>query len=175
MVGIGRDRNTVEDRLLVLGIPQMFEVIRSQMGQDEQLGDKYKSDIGKLAMLMTHEGTALSRLADPAVFNCFQHAEHDQRQLAEALHQWFQEQYPASEQFPRTLPVCSHGSKAAAIAEVACCHCMFVLKFLIEAFLGVHCWVSEQASTHVCAMLAAHLWGPQVGHVHVHWPPSVIE
>lgn len=37
----------------------MFEVIRHQIGQDEQLSCKFKSDVGKLAMLMRHEGTAL--------------------------------------------------------------------------------------------------------------------
>lgn len=66
-------------------------------------------------MLMRHEGTALLRIADYHVFNRFHHARRDQKHLAEALHQWFQEQYP-QEQYPQTFPVCS---KASTQAEVS--------------------------------------------------------
>ena len=72
----------------------MFEVIRYQIGQDEQLFHKYKSDIGKLAMLMRHEGTALERMVDWIEFSRFQFVEHDLKQLAEPLYQWFQEHHP---------------------------------------------------------------------------------
>lgn len=94
----------------------MFEVIRRQIGQDEQLFCKFKSDVGKLAMLMRHEGTALVGMVDYAIFSCFQFVEHDQKQPAGALYQWFQEQ------FPQKLPVCSRCSKSSDQAEVSCHH-----------------------------------------------------
>lgn len=33
-LGLGRDRNNINDRLLVLGVPQMLEDIRHQIGED---------------------------------------------------------------------------------------------------------------------------------------------
>lgn len=115
-MGLGRDRNAINDRLLILGIPPMFEDMRHQIGQDEQLLHKFKSEVGKLAMLTRHDGTTLIQMVDYAYYSPFPSVKHDQKRLAEALHQWFQEQYP------QKLPVCSHCSKARDQAEVSCHH-----------------------------------------------------
>ena len=129
-LGLGRDRNTIDDRRLILGIPQMFEVIRQQIGQDEQLFQKYKSDIGKLAMLMSHKGTALKRMVDWSIFSAFEFVEHDQKQLAAALYQWFQEQYP------QKLPVCSHCAASSDQAKVSHHH------LVLDSYsaIVVPCW-----------------------------------
>lgn len=115
----------------------MFEVIRYQIGQDEQLFHKYESDIGKLAMLMRHEGTALERMVDWIEFSRFQFGEHDLKQLAEPLYQWFQEHHP------QKLPVCLHCSKSSNQAKVFCDHLVLV-KLLIKLF------------SNSCAVLATH-------------------
>jgi len=78
-LGLGRDRNTIDDRLLILGIPGMFAHIRHRIGKDEQLSHEYKFAVAKLITLMRQKGTGLKRMVDFAQASRFRSAKYDQK------------------------------------------------------------------------------------------------
>ena len=119
-LGLGRDRNAINEGYLILGIPGMFAGIRHSIGIDEQRLRDYNLSIGKLAILMQEKDTALMRMVDFLKYSRFHYAQHNQKRLAEALHKWFEQQHADY------LPICSDCAKASDQAEVcfillSCC------------------------------------------------------
>ena len=147
-LGLGRDRNTIRDWALVLGIPGMFADIRRKTGQDEQLLHHYNRSIEKLAFLMTHKDTALKWMVDFWSGNPFPDAEHNLKQLAEALHGWFHHCHPFC------LPVCSGCTTSSDHAEVPSPILVISLVassiiVLIAYHMHLHeCSASSQSSQH---------------------------
>ena len=64
----------------------MFVDIRLQIGTDAQLLHEYNLHLDKLVTLMREKESGLKHLVDFAKYSRFQHAKHDQQQLAEDLH-----------------------------------------------------------------------------------------
>ena len=108
-MGLGRDRNVIDDRLLVLGIPAMFAHIKEKNSKDE-----YKHALARLVTLMNHEGTGLKSMVDFARYSKFNYAQRDREQLTQSLHACFKEHFPSAQ------PACEKCAKSKDQAEVSC-------------------------------------------------------
>ena len=112
-LGLGRDRNAIDDRYLILGIPGMFAGIWHRIGMDEQRLHDYKLSVGKLAILMKEKDTALMRMVDFLRYSRFHYAQQNHKRLAEALHVWFEQLHPDC------VPICPDCAKPSDQAEVS--------------------------------------------------------
>ncbi len=54
-LSLGRDRNAIDDRLLILGIPAMFSDLRDRAETDPQCMQDYKMAIAALGTLMAQQ------------------------------------------------------------------------------------------------------------------------
>lgn len=122
-LGVGRDRDAIDVRQLVLGIPAMLADIK------ERSHDDYQKAIRHLAGLMHQPDTELKRLSDWLYrYSSFPHAGEHQRQMAEGLWQHFQDCHP------NAVPTCPCSATNAGQAEV--CTRIFNLNLPLENVLS---------------------------------------
>ena len=106
-LGLGRDRNSIDDRRLILGIPAMVQDLL-----DRDCKRQYKGALTSLCILTMQPGTALKELTVNAVLARFERFSADRERLSQGLHANFMERHPDA------IPICSACVKASDQAEV---------------------------------------------------------
>ena len=108
-LGLSRDRNMIDDRKLIQGIPALVQDLRDRSTHD---WDCWRRAMTNLSSLMDQPNTALKELNFLPWLSRFPDYESHRKLFSQDLYAYFEECHPSA------IPVCSDSTKASDQAEV---------------------------------------------------------
>lgn len=111
-LGLGCDRNMIDDKKLILGIPALVQDLKDRSNLDQVCWKHHRQAVTSLSMLLEQPGTALEELVRLAWLSGFPNYMSNHKQLSQDLYAYFKERHPSA------IPVCSACAKASGQAEV---------------------------------------------------------